>query len=783
MVAFSAICTLPQTVSAGDWLTVRTANFSVSGDVNQTELRSAAVGLERFRGAFSALFPQLKTSGRAETHVLLFADSASYGRYKPRRKDGQLDDVVAGYFVAGEDANYIALAIGGGKAKPSHTLYHEFIHSVLKANFDDELPAWLNEGLCQYFETMRHENGRVWLGEPPEGRQALLSGSKWLSPEHLTNATRDKVMQSSDDERTLFYAQSWAVVHLLMSRGQGTPAEKLNAIFALTKSGDPAAGLRELVGNAVGNDVEKLRAYVAQRPMPLLELAAGEPVTPPVLEPARMSTADRDAALAELLYLTGQTGEAEEHALHALAADRQHLRANAVAGLSNIKQERFSDAAPRLEIAASNAKASANVLIAYAYSLLRMNGSGGEISSIPPATAAKMERALDRAVAVNPRATEAYRLMAFVHYVDNRDLPQAIGLLRKALEIRPADEDLQILLAQVFLRQEKYVDARATAMSLGSSANARIRRDADEILKVTEQYVAASLRVTANVAGSSSWNVPLVFLDHAWLTQRDLEQIELDRDISNLNKMLERPRVDEERLVGSIENIQCSNGEIRYVIATNDGRTLMRGRRFQDVRMAVLTYGESSFRLDCGEDLSDHPAVVAYKTGPLGTASELTSVTFVPKHFRLLSPNELASSRFVVVEGGGSKRSEHHADTVPVERRSAAIASALRPVQSGERRVEGTLDAIECHGDKTVAKISADGKVLRLVADVSKVKPTWFTAASSQIALTCGSTSLNGYGLFTFTERQALNSDGDLVAIEFLPAGLPLTRKLDNASR
>ena len=141
----------------GVWTSVSSNNFFLAGDAGEAEIRAAAYRLEEFRQVFGQMFPGLKLEiPGVPTNVIVFKDAAGYRPFKPKCADGTADDAVAGYFQAGIGANYITLSLPEASAERFGTIFHEYVHFVMNLNFgSDEIPAWLNEGLAEYFETMQ----------------------------------------------------------------------------------------------------------------------------------------------------------------------------------------------------------------------------------------------------------------------------------------------------------------------------------------------------------------------------------------------------------------------------------------------------------------------------------------------------------------------------------------------------------------------------------------------------------------------------------------------------
>src|SRR5262245_47509714 len=147
----------PLATNAADvWTRIETPNFEFLGNASDTDIRNVAARLERFRSALRSLFPQFRYVSGKRTRVLVFKDAASFRPYKPKQADGTPDDLIGAFYQAGEDINYVAVMVEADGAGSYGTIFHEYVHELLNANLSNaEVPAWLNEGLAEYFQTFR----------------------------------------------------------------------------------------------------------------------------------------------------------------------------------------------------------------------------------------------------------------------------------------------------------------------------------------------------------------------------------------------------------------------------------------------------------------------------------------------------------------------------------------------------------------------------------------------------------------------------------------------------
>ena len=217
------------------------------------------------------------------------------------------------------------------------------------------------------------------------------------------------------------------------------------------------------------------------------------------------------------------------------------------------------------------------------------------------------------------------------------------------------------------LRQEKYADAKDLAVTVRKSASdAKLLSDADEVLRTVDEYYAVRPK-TYEADGAGFNRIPrLLFLKRSSVSDADIARFEEDRRINNINQFLARPRPGEKQVVGYIESVSCIDDGIGYAIRTTEGKMFMTGKDFGDLRLAVLTEGQNSYRIDCGMSFGKQLMVLTYRPTADTKArrsGQLSGITFVPDYFRLKTLEELAKARTVVVEDDtprGSRRREIH---------------------------------------------------------------------------------------------------------------------------
>jgi tetratricopeptide (TPR) repeat protein len=777
---------------AGEWVSIRSANFLVAGEVTETEIRSVATRLEQFRDTFRRLFPRVRTVSKGLTRVVVFRDPESYRDFRPRNADGLPDDGVAGYFLPGEAASYITVAMRGGKTDPYHTIFHEYVHFILNNNAGRiDIPPWLGEGLAQYFETMRSaSDGTAVIGEPPQGRGGTLRRGIMLPWRDVLTAERRSFNGKAESSRSMFYAQSWLLVHYLMHQGNEAPQERLDRFLdLLNRGGSVEAAIKDVFDIEPAHLDRLLLEYLRIPALPATTTRLpGSPDSAVEYPPVPMKGSQVRAVLGDLLLYMDRLDEAEPHLRSAIAGDDGLASAHASLGFLLIRRDRVTEALKHLEIGVTKGSPSYFDYFNYAHSLSLVNSKGGMVNRFPEPAAGLMRQALKRSIELEPAFPESYRLLAYLNYVNGENTAEAASLLEKGLSLRPGDTNLEMLLARIRVRQERIDEARAMAEKLSKVNDAHIRKEAGELLDSITQFTRAKLEIKTSGANRAlPWSPDIVLLKRSWVNEADLAAVEKFREIANLNRLIEQPRPGEERILGTIDRIECSKGTITYHVRSGGERIRFIGDRFDDVRMRVLVIGEHTFQIDCGVRLPANPVVLFYdRTAgtPSGDKLRLTSITFVPDNFELWPPGRLAASRTIIVEDDLVKRTKETTEgfvtkIATPEARWASITKNLRRPDQGELRVSGSLEAIECSEGGYTAIAVVQGRRMRFVADAGLV-PVWFSVAASQVPLACGAQPQVANVLFTYTKDDvSLVTEPRLESMEFLPDGFPLEKIIE----
>lgn len=467
------------------WIGLHTRNYQLVGNVKESELRTIAVQLERFRHIFIKQFENADLNSPVPTTVLVFKNSASFDPYK--RVVGVPS---AAYFQSGEDMNYIAMALGNWLSDPFEMIFHESVH-LLVNNKVRSLPSWFNEGLAEYFSALyflpekKPGDKRVAFGKPILHHLIKLRDNKLLPLETVFSVDPSSPFYNEADKKSMFYAQSWALIHYLTHGRSGERQPQLARFLELMTARVPVAeSFKQAFGTDFASLEKELKDYVRQDKYPGKVVSFEEPAgTNTDAKIEQLSEAQALAYLGDLLLHTNHLDAADKHLQKALTLASLST-ANASLGVLRLRQGDVAAAKGLLQKAIAGDQNNYRAQYYYADALSREEMGGGRtVLDYPPESAARMRTALNKAIEVAPDFPEPYRLLAFLNLATNTQLKESVGLLEKAILLSPGRLDFSYVLAQVQFRRRDYKAARLTLEQvIAGNPNPQMRVQAEAML-------------------------------------------------------------------------------------------------------------------------------------------------------------------------------------------------------------------------------------------------------------------------------------------------------------
>jgi hypothetical protein len=256
------------------WYELTTEHFVLSTDVSPEQARSRIEQFETLRATLEDLaFPP---SGEPERRVavVLFRHAGDYEALAPTGSAGVFYDrlpldlereptlLVSGAIRIEPEPQDVPLPpvvttcgsrssasedcwASRGEANQTQTevqqerLVHEMVHELVHRAFG-AAPIWLNEGLAQYYSTIRIEADRVVLGDPVP-RCTEVPVGMLPSVFDITHADPGRFRPRDMDTTTAarYYAGAWVLVHLL-NNGPEDYRRRFNVLQSALNAGEGA---------------------------------------------------------------------------------------------------------------------------------------------------------------------------------------------------------------------------------------------------------------------------------------------------------------------------------------------------------------------------------------------------------------------------------------------------------------------------------------------------------------------------------------------------------------
>ena len=245
------------------WVEVRSAHFVVSSNAAEADARRVAEQFEQIRAVFHNSFAKLRLDPPQPVVILAARDETTMKMLAPDEWEGEGHIHPAGLFHSDGEKDYVVLRLDAQGTSAFHTIYHEYTHALLHMNYS-RVPLWLNEGLAEFFGNSTLGVKDVTTGTADKTHLYVLSKNELLPMETLLQVKENSPYYNEMNRATIFYAESWAVVHYLLLDPEARRQQLLSKFLAAwEKSGNPVEAAREAFGD-LESFGETIKRYVRQ---------------------------------------------------------------------------------------------------------------------------------------------------------------------------------------------------------------------------------------------------------------------------------------------------------------------------------------------------------------------------------------------------------------------------------------------------------------------------------------------------------------------------------------
>jgi tetratricopeptide (TPR) repeat protein len=469
------------------WVEVHTTHFSVLTDAGEKKGREVALRMEQMRAVFGQLLLKDKLKMSVPITVVALKNDKQYAMVAPGKQS-----TAGGFYVPGSDRIYIVLNLF--ESDPWRAVAHSLAHYLLNYNYPPA-QGWFDEGLAEYFGSIQIDSKQVEMGGDPElapewhedifdemrrdpnvpqSLTQLLSSPVWLSMVDLFTMKHDGSGAREGTHHTLYYAQSWMVIHYLVNKNkmpeigtyfnlvlnQKVPVEK-----AMVEAFDLSPSQMEDAVKAYFKGLSGLGIALDQSKKPVADpMNNPQPVHFNVpfgaddLGMAVTAVPDPEAraVIGDIMARVPEHHDQAIHDLQQLVADpKDNEVAHRGLAWDHLQQKRFDAAADELEKAADlNPR---DPWIWYYRSVLkyrRAQATRQEMQGL-----ANMMQDLRAVTDWYPELANAYNMLGMAR-VEGGGINSALEAQRQAIALAPRNIEYQFNLGQIYVAAKKWEQAR-----------------------------------------------------------------------------------------------------------------------------------------------------------------------------------------------------------------------------------------------------------------------------------------------------------------------------------
>ncbi len=449
-------------VAADNWIEVRSPHFTVNTNAGERDARRIADQFEQIRQMFHAAFAGLRVDPAQPIVIVAAKNESTIKLYLPEEWEVKGHIHHAGMYQPGEDKDYVILRLDSGGDNPFHTLYHEYTHALLRLNFSN-LPIWLNEGLAEFFGNSTLGDKEVRTGTIDPGHLYLLNQSKLIPIETLLEVDHNSPYYNEMNRASVFYAESWAVVHYLMMDNEARKKQAMrNFLSAWEKSGDQLEAARTAFGDLTQFG-KKIEVYSRQGSFQIGLVKVGQ-------EAKEKNYAVRNLSLGEALALRGDffthhnRGEQAQSVLEEAVKSEPNLPfAHEALGYYHYRRQETEKA--ETEIMEAIRLGATGFAPLYLHGMLLMREKGFSTEA-----AQEAKNSFEKAVQINPQFAPAYEGLSQAYSRSAEAQTQAVNAAIKAVQLDPSQPAYAINLAYLLLNNSRFSEARVMAQRILAAA-------------------------------------------------------------------------------------------------------------------------------------------------------------------------------------------------------------------------------------------------------------------------------------------------------------------------
>ena len=329
------------------WSRLRSPNFIVVTNASEKQARRVAYQFEMIRAVFRRFFNVQGSAPDPPVIIIAAKDEATLKPLLPENYQGKGSVHPSGLYLGGPEKNYVALRLDVSLNQEAYEafepMYHEYVH-YLTRRWISQLPLWLTEGLAEFYGNTRLESKTICVGAPSSSNLIVLHQNQLLPLGTLFAVNASSPYYHENNKASIFYAESWALTHYLMTRDWRENTNRLSQFVVLMgQNATPEDAAKRTIGDPETLE-GALRRYIGSFTFTAARLAAPSEVDEGTFAPEAISEAESLAVRGDFLVHTRRYAEARQMLEESLKSDPKLAAAYESMGLLYAEQNKTDEA-------------------------------------------------------------------------------------------------------------------------------------------------------------------------------------------------------------------------------------------------------------------------------------------------------------------------------------------------------------------------------------------------------------------------------------------------------
>jgi Tfp pilus assembly protein PilF len=448
--------------AADNWVEVRSAHFTVSTNASEHEARRIADHFEQIREMFRTTFGSLRVNTAQPIVIVAAKNENTMKLYFPEEWETKGHVRPAGLYQAGQDKDYVLLRVDQEGENPYHTLYHEYTHALLRLNYD-RLPLWLNEGFAEFFGNSTIYDKEIKTGTIDRTHLYILQQNRLIPIDTLLQVDYGSPYYNESDRASVFYAESWALVHYLMMDPEARKAGLMKKFLdSYGKSNDQVAAANETFGD-LKKFAQRIEGYARQSSFMVGVIKMAQTSNEKQLPSRAMTPAEVLAERGDFFAHRDKLDMAKPLLEEALKEEPHLAFAHEAMGFYHYRTQKTVETDHEMQEAIRLGSTSFEPYYLRGLVLVRDGGAGDEDTRTA-------RESLEKAVQMNPDFAPAYEALshAYSHTTDGNNL--AVNAAYKAFKLEPGELHYAVNLGYVLVNSDRTKEAHLIAQHVSKQA-------------------------------------------------------------------------------------------------------------------------------------------------------------------------------------------------------------------------------------------------------------------------------------------------------------------------